>query len=576
MDDTKDIKKLLPRIKLLEEQNNQLKSCKKFGLVFEEKREYLLLPLNDGKYQFNNNIYKYIADINGKVKTKSKKDNTYIINENIYNLIDSELGTYEKESKEYLVKESKLFEYIKQSTKTFKPIFTSKDNGVRNFISDENKPMNYLIEGDNYHSLQLLKSTHYGKVDVIYIDPPYNTGNQDFKYNDKYVDNEDGYRHSKWLTFMKKRLEVSKELLTEDGVIFISIDENENHRLRMLCDDIFGITNFVGQISVVNNLKGRSDGKHFSTCNEYLLVYSNNKSKLKVNQIKIEEEEIDEDYPFQDGTSFYKLTGFRKTGKGWERKERPYMYYPVLKKDNQFYSIKRNEFEKIYNKENKTFNDNYVEELKYKYKELEYEFFLPTNDKGEKGRWRWGFNEKFKSHHKTELETNSKNTLSVKMRATLENGDARGKLSKTVWYKAEYDTGSAGNQLKHIFNRNNNLFDNPKSSLFLKDIFYIFTHKDSIILDFFAGSGTTGQAVQQLNSEDNGNRQYILMTNNENNICEDITYERLSRINNPTKYNLDTKKVKQLPHNLTYLKTEGIDVNSEKGVENIIDMVKLK
>ena len=162
------------------------------------------------------------------------------------------------------------------------------------------------------------------------------------------------------------------------------------------------------------------------------------------------------------------------------------------------------------------------------------------------------------------------------MRSTLENGNARGKLSKTVWYKAEYDTGSAGKTLKNIFNRNSDLFDNPKSVYFIKDLLHIISNKNSKILDFFAGSGTTGHAVQQLNKEDGGNRQYIMMTNNENNICENITYERMARINNPSNYNLDPKKVLPLPHNLIYLKTEGVDINSDYIVEHTIDMIKLK
>ena len=144
---------------------------------------------------------------------------------------------------------------------------------VKKEIKDASKPNNILIEGDNYHALAVLNYTHKGKIDVIYIDPPYNTGNEDFKYNDKWIDPEDSYRHSKWLSFMKKRLLLAKPLLTKHGAIFISIDDNEYAHLKILCDEIFGRDNFITAI-IWSSKTGSSDAKTIDTVTEYVLVYT--------------------------------------------------------------------------------------------------------------------------------------------------------------------------------------------------------------------------------------------------------------------------------------------------------------
>ncbi len=135
---------------------------------------------------------------------------------------------------------------------------------------------NLLIEGDNYHSLSVLNYTHKGKIDLIYIDPPYNTGNHDFIYNDQYVDTEDGYRHSKWLSFMNNRLRLARDLLNESGVIFISIDDNEQAHLRILCDKIFGEKNFVANIIWQKKFSRSNDATYFSTMHDYILCYAKN------------------------------------------------------------------------------------------------------------------------------------------------------------------------------------------------------------------------------------------------------------------------------------------------------------
>jgi len=251
---------------------------------------------------------------------------------------------------------------------------------------------------------------------------------------------------------MYPRLKLARNLLKDNGVIFISIDDNEVSNLRKLCDEIFGEDNLLSTISVMNNLKGRSDDEFFATCNEFLLAYTKNINQFSINGFTLDEEELDSDYDKQDEISFYKLIGLRKTGKGWERVHRPYMYYPILKKNELFSSISREDFENIYNAKTKEFNDKYIDSLIETYVKKGYEVFLPLDSDGNKGRWRWGF-DRFFEEKDINVEINNNNTICSKMRATLDDGSLRMKTAKTLWYKPEYDTGSAGKTLKNLFDR---------------------------------------------------------------------------------------------------------------------------
>lgn len=406
------------------------------------------------------------------------------------------------------------------------PVLTEVEN--REIMTDKNKPVNLLIEGDNFHSLNTLLYTHKGKVDVIYIDPPYNTGNKDFIYNDKMVDKEDAWRHSKWLSFMEKRLKIARELLSDDGVIFISIDDNEVAQLVILCDEIFGEHNRIGMISVVNNLKGRSDDKHFATATEFLICYSKNNEKAMIGGFPLPDDMVNE-YKYEDNISKYKEVGLKKTGKNSRREDRPNMYYPIY----------------------------YCEttgETSLKKTEASVEIF-PTDSNGKDGCWRWG-KETFNRKKDTEIvirKTNKGNwSVFVKMRIET-NGTQRTLRPKTVWIDPKYDTGKGTLAIKDLFGEN--LFTNPKPIEFIKDIIKIASTKNSRIIDFFAGSGTLGNSILELNAEDGGNRQFILCTNNENNICEDVTYQRLSKVI----HGYTTPKGKEVPGlggNLKYYKTE--------------------
>ena len=220
-------------------------------------------------------------------------------------------------------------EILEQNT----PVLTEE----KDLFIDNGGQMNFLIEGDNLAALQLLEKTHKGKIDLIYIDPPYNTGNKDFIYDDNFVDANDTFRHSKWLSFMQKRLEIAKRLLSENGVIFISIDDNEQSTLKMICDDIFGESNFIAQFTRKGS-GGRQDSKYFAIVHEYLLCYAKNGDNFVSGKISVE----NEDYPFFDEEKGlkYKLQLLRKWGENSKRENRPNLFYPITDPDgNEHYPM---------------------------------------------------------------------------------------------------------------------------------------------------------------------------------------------------------------------------------------------
>lgn len=386
------------------------------------------------------------------------------------------------------------------------PIIESKNNGKLDFINNENKPINYLIEGDNYESLKILNYTHKETIDLIYIDPPYNTGNKDFIYNDKIVDLNDGYRHSKWLSFMNKRLKLAKELLTEDGVIFISIDDNEVHRLRMICEEIFGEKN-VEQLIWNKEAEGKSGSlkqvKRFRGIHEYIIVCYKNINNVVFNKVK----EAMENPTFQTANLAKTVAQKRKIS-------------------DRIFEIKAPN------------GKVWVDEWKFSKEDIQ-EFIL---------------------NNRLYFGKSGDN----KPRLIIETGENREIYQTSIINKGSTSQGQ--NDFDTVFESNK--FSYPKPLNLIKHLIKLICKKDIIVLDFFAGSGTTGQAVQQLNKEDGQNRSYILCTNNENNICEEITYERLARINNPSYYNLKSEELKNLSHNLKYLKIKEEDVENIKYIKN--------
>lgn len=447
-------------------------------------------------------------------------------------------------------------ELVEEEMKTKIPVFyednTKKIEGNQS-ISD----YNFLLEGDNLHSLHLLSKTHSGMIDVIYIDPPYNTGNEEFVYNDKIIDKKDIYAHSKWLSFMSKRLEIASTLLNDSGLIFISIDDNEQAPLKLLCDDIFGKDNFIAVLPTIMNLKGNQDEFGFAGAHEYTICYARNKSNSKINEFSISDEDL-EDW-LEDDKGFYKKGAtLKRTGQDAPRERRPKSYYPILVKDNRVFSITEIEYRRIYDELHNTFDDTFVNELVINYVAQGYDVILPESN-GELTSWRWQYS-KVRSEADEILIVQGRDghSLYKKQRPTI--GDLPTKKPKSFFYKPEYSSSNGTTQMRKIFGEK--IFNNPKPIGLIKDFILLTTSKDSIILDFFAGSGTTGHAVAQLNKEDGGNRKYILCTNNENNICEEVTYKRLLKIQ------------PNLPHNLKYFKTKFINKDDEELEYALLNNVK--
>ena len=364
---------------------------------------------------------------------------------------------------------------------TYTPVLTENKDL---FINNDGQ-MNFLIEGDNLASLKLLEKTHKDKIDLIYIDPPYNTGNKDFIYSDIFVDSLDSFKHSKWLSFMKKRLLIARRLLSRKGIIFISIDDNEVAQLKLLCDEIFGNDNFRGQIVRGPGTPTGQGNAILSNEIDYILVYAKTEQAI-FNGLPFNSEDA-KIYNLEDEYGKYLVRPLRKTGGEDRREDRPSMYYPVTAPDGtQIYPIAPLGYESRWRCQEKTYKQ-LIDDHRIEWKQ-------------DKTGW--------KVYQKFYL-------------------DGRTKQVGNLWIDIE------GNKKATITMRNifgENIFSFPKPVELIYRIAQIASYKNSCILDFFAGSGTTGHAVMKLNAEDGGNRKFILCTNNENNICRDVTYERIKRV----------------------------------------------
>lgn len=429
-------------------------------------------------------------------------------------------------------------ELVEEKMKNNIPIFF-EDEEKKIVADQEMENYNFLLEGDNLHSMHLLEKTHVGKVDIIYIDPPYNTGaksadsNGSFIYNDSIVDNSDRYRHSKWLSFMNSRLQIARKLLSSKGVIFISIGKEEVAQLKLLCDEIFGEENCLGQI--VRRSKTTSfRGNYFALRVDYILCYSSGREAPD---------------KFMDLVDPKKYTKIEKHGsrKGEMYKDDTAFYLSTLEtRPNQRYYIECPDGELVI-PPGKSFPINCVDGSKA----------LPEpND----GVWRWELSQYlskkdflvFKKTKRSPLLTSSgeKAKWNIYTKSYYLDKVQNGNIPTELFLEQINRKGTA--ELKKLDIK----FTFPKPSSLIKYLIEI-TNKDKniLILDFFAGSGTTGHAVAQLNQEDGGNRKYILCTNNENNICEEVTYKRLKNIQ------------KNFPHNLKYFKTDFVDKNEFPNVQ---------
>ncbi len=385
----------------------------------------------------------------------------------------------------------------------------------KNINSDIKIPENILIEGDNYHALKVLAETHQAAIDLIYIDPPYNTGKkEDFMYNDKYVDIDDNYRHSKWLSFMHKRLTLAATLLNKKGAIFISIDDTEIAQLKILCNQIFGEDNFVAQFIRKNKSGSGHDSSQVAVEFDYMLCYAKNKAALK-----FEKETLD-----VENDSKYKL-------EDEHIKHRGKYYLRDL-----------------------DYKGSYSPSLDYELKMPDGSISLSGGKVGRPNTWRWS---------KEKVEWGKANDFIVlkkgkdKWKAYIKQyqfvDNENNRRERKIPHRAilQFLNAEGSRELNSIVQQN--IFRFPKPVGLMLFCIKLFADKNITVLDFFAGSGTTGQAVLQANKADAGNRKFILCTNNENNICETVTY---SRIKNLIKgYEVNGKKVNGIKANLRYYKT---------------------
>lgn len=428
-----------------------------------------------------------INEIKGFIEHQQQDENTI-------NLL-SYINELEKEikSKKYGLVYEEHKEEIDEILENNVPILKEE----KDLFVDNGGQINFLIEGDNLACLQLLEKTHKGKVDLIYIDPPYNTGNKDFIYDDSFVDRNDAYRHSKWLSFMNKRLRIAKKLLSPSGVMFISIDDNEQAALKTLCDTIFG-ENRVEQY--IWCLQDKTEGSFVKTAgltvrkeHEYIIACFNSPNK-----------------------HFKRYKGVREFSEGS-------FSNPDNDPRGDWFSgnISRNGITSTTGSK----------------------YYTITNPAGESFTRNWTLS---KEEYEEALKDNriffAKNGAGVPRLKIYKNADIE--LIQSSLFNDVHTSITGKNEIKKLFN-GETPFNFPKNTFLINRLMTIAEEsKDYTILDFFAGSGTTGHAVMKMNAEAGGNRKFILCTNNENNICKEITYERIKRAITQETYQSSLKYMK--------------------------------
>jgi adenine-specific DNA-methyltransferase len=386
--------------------------------------------------------------------------------------------------------------------------------------TDLDETTHILIEGDNYHALSVLNYTHKSKIDLIYIDPPYNTGKTDFKYNDKYIDEVDDFRHSKWLNFMKSRLELAKDLLKDEGVIFMSIGNDELYNLKLLSDKIF--PEFLS-LMVRQGVKGGTRSKSVISANQdYLLVYAKNKKNCLSGQV-VDSLPLDQE---DAKGKFRKGRELNKWGAGSAREDAPKMYFPVPGPNG----------EDVY----------------------------PIRNDGSEGRWRWGLKKMMKASADKELIFERRDNGTYIVYQKIRDEAQREIAYSSLLINSEFSNANGTEELKVLFG-NRIPFSYPKPTNLIKHILKMINTESAIVLDFFAGSGTLGQAVLEFNLEEGTTHQFIVSTNNEVDkkteekikldgiekgtkeyetygICQAATYPRLKKVMKGFEYDGEIKE----------------------------------
>lgn len=388
------------------------------------------------------------------------------------------------------------------TTATLKPDFENS--------KDWDTTQNVFIEGDNLEVLKILQKHYHAKIKMIYIDPPYNTG-KDFVYPDNYQEgldtylewtrqvNEEGKKvttnaetegryHSNWLNMMYPRLKLARNLLTDDGVIFISIDDHEQDTLKRMANEVFGENNLIAVVPTIMNLKGNQDAYGFAETHDYVLVYARNKELSLVGKLRLDEEAIEDEWDEDEHGLFKRADTLRRTGQDASRTRRPKGWFPVfITAEQEVYATADDQ--------PRNAGD---------------EVLWPVNDAGDELSWSWG-REKINSEYFNLVVVRRRDgrpNIYKKQRPGI--GDVPSRKPKSVLYRAEYSTSTATNRLKALFD-GKKLFETPKPVPFLTDLVQIGAPRGGLVLDFFAGSASTAQAVMQVNAEDGAGRRFMMV-----------------------------------------------------------------
>lgn len=370
--------------------------------------------------------------------------------------------------------------------------------------------MNFLLEGDNLDALQILQKTHRGRVDVVYIDPPYNTGNQDFLYDDRYVGEDDQFRHSKWLSFMQRRLELIKPLMSAAGVLFISIDDHEVCQLKLILDKLFGENNFIGLLPRVTKRSGKDHSLAVAKNHDYILAYARSAEHARFKGLAVSPAA----YPLQD--EYYAQRGGYKLNQTLDYDTlwyNPKMDFPLTVDGETFYpGGDAAAYERRQRGEHKE------KDWVWRWSQEKFDFGLAN-----------GFVVVKKGRGRRRIYTKTYANASIEKAGsgyTVQITDRESLLSSLAFTDNAFSNDNAKKEIAKV---GLDRFGFPKPTSLIRQLISLVDNAQ-VVLDCFAGSGTTGQAVMQLNAEDGGRRRFILCTNNENGICREITYERIRRV----------------------------------------------
>ena len=471
--------------------------------------------------------------------------------------------------------------------RTHIPVFT--EDAGKEITTSAGGVYNFLLEGDNLHSLRLLEKTHRGRIDVIYIDPPYNTGSKDFVYDDAYVDDNDGYKHSKWLSFMNQRLLSARNLLKNDGVLVISIGYQEVNNLMLLCQEIFSDR----QVACVTiQTSGGKPNGGFTYVHEYIIFVTPNDFQPRK-------------MSFTGGISRSPFEGL--TLSTFDKTTRPNQVYPIFidRETMNIVGVGKSLTERV----NEGTYSGELADFPFDFDEAPEgtAALWPISSKGAecvwrliperlKNDWKKGYLKVSKNKSKVNPNEYSVQYLPEGVISKIKSGELEvvgqepgaptlvfgenktvGGEIPTIWTEKDFYTTKGTAAIKEIFG--DKRFSYPKPLELIVEILRAVTKTDSIVLDFFAGSGTTGQACLELNKQDSGNRRFIVCTNNEGDICNSVTYPRLQTIFSGVRIDGSTYS-DGIPANLKYYRTDFVSRDeeylSDALLEHIAEMVQLE